>query len=143
MIFISISWWYFSFFVYSRSFFECTIVVEFSFNLVFGKTDKSTTTTWASISVYSQLNACLQECCDVSPTHVFFVIGIHEAHNKCGTRAWCCIWYIWIYETSLINLINLVALIWIPSRTDHRGWKVISIAENNFSHDVCSTFDRW
>jgi hypothetical protein len=116
--------------------------VEFSFDLKFGDVDKSDAASGGSISVASKWDARFKEFLSGSLGHAWLVVGIQESLDEHGTRSWDGI-VAWGFEPCLVDGIDLIALIWIPTGADEWSTQGVPVAENNFSHDACGRLNWW
>lgn len=73
---------------------------------------------------------------------MWHIVGIHESSDKNRSRPTDCV-IAWCFETSLVNGIDLISLIRIPTRANKTGTERVPVVENNFSHNSGSRLDRW
>lgn len=121
---------------------EIFVWIKVSFNFFRCDINCSHASSWASISIACKSNATLKELSCLHFWHICLEICIHEAHNE--NRTWSRNSIVtFILKTSLVNRIDLISFIWIPTWTNHTCGQWISISKDDFSHDICSRFHRW
>ena len=69
---------------------------------------------------------------------IWIEVSIHITCNVNGTRSSSFV-VSFSLETSLINRVNLIAFIWIPSWTNHTSRESSSVGKDYFSHNTSCT----
>lgn len=117
--------------------FELRVLDVLSFYSVLSDIKKSDATARWRISVASKSDAALNEFLAFSSGHVLTIVGVDVTPDE-GT-SWTregpvtCLKVTW-----RVNLVNLIALVRIPTTANHGSRKWIFVWVDNFSHDLSS-----
>ena len=103
---------------------------------------KTNDTTWWSVTEASKSDTALHKLFSLVPRHILTVICINITPDE-GT-SWATKSPVTILEvTRGIDLVDLVAFVGVPTRTDHCCREGIFIGINDLAHHSCCRLYRW
>jgi hypothetical protein len=110
-------------------------------NLVLGDIYQTDDTTWGSITETSKSDAALYELLSLKASHIFFVVGINITPDEGSTRA--TQGPVSLFKVARrVNLVNLVALVGVPSTADHGSREGVLIGIDDLPHHGSSWLNR-
>ena len=116
------------------------INTEVASDSIFSQIEQSDDATWWVVRVASKWNGVLHELYCLLIGHIFLPVLVEVANNESGARARVSV-LAFVPEAGLVDRVDLVALVRVPSWADHRGRKWASIVVNDFAHHGSSWFD--
>ena len=121
---------------------ESAIFMEFSFHLLLGDIHKSDAATRASVPVAGKGHSWLQEFLDLGLAHSWLIVCVHETLNENWTRSTDSIVTL-IDVSSLIDQVDLVAVLRVPARADDGCAQMVPVIEDDLSHHGSGRLHWW
>ena len=97
-------------------------------------------TTWGTITIASKWDGALNELLGLIKSHIWVVIRVGVAIDEGGSGTWQGE-VLLPEEASLVNAVDLKALVWVPAWADHASWKPASVLVDDLAHNVSCWLD--